>query len=105
MCGKRNRCVVTNLTGRSAGPPAKRLPDGRCPLRTDLLEGADRLLMAHCQADVVEPFEQPPAAEVVQRERPRVTAGAYLTGLQVNGNRCGRVGFHRIPQGFDCGEV
>src|SRR5690349_14582965 len=77
------------------------LKDGRCPLRTALFEGVDRLDMTHGQTDVVEPLHEPPPAEIVHREVPFVAAGPYLASVQIDRHRQFRVLLDLLPKNFD----
>src|SRR3954471_12847392 len=85
LCRKENA-----PTGHSSGGenPAqlsgKWSDDGGLEGRAGGLVGRNGVLAAKGQADVVEPLEEPPAAEIVERERPDGVVHAHLTGHQVD---------------------
>src|SRR5690349_19947925 len=95
------KSLCRNEFGRTAsGDPAKRLADGRCPLRTAGLDRPDEGLVPPRKADVVEPFEQAPAAEVVEREGPDPVSRTDFPGLQIDRDRQRGRRLDGVPQRF-----
>src|SRR6266536_1044459 len=76
------------------------LDDGRHPLRTALFIRSDSGFMPQREPDVVEALQQPPTAEIVEREGPCSARRTYFPGLQVHGYRQRGVGFDRVPERF-----